>query len=481
MRSLLAQIGDSTAELTKTFIESELTIRDDCDSLRRKVDIARETELENIHKASITLMVEIDAYEQECLSSWRKVKQFNEHVVEDVSKRMRAFIAVQQPFLQSVHENDYDLTRRLDEAKKLAQELSDRKMELKAAMFNDKLASFVAFPSMDEVTLGDLAFTSIQIPFKTLDITNNELNFIDFRSEYEFVLPVEHGQRIVTFKFDGIEQVTQMSCFDKLGRLIGSDNLECHVWREDVARCGPNTFVVCPESDSPKLSVYNSSLHRVRSVECKSFLYICCNSKFVFGLLDTGDSYETDSEDDEPEDDNNDENDEQEAEVENSTEKIQVRHLDTLSKAFDLRVPGNYWIERIMADEHHVVAMSKLKNNTSSSQWFMSIFDLATCNDSIGGDITGARRGSGKTTRNFFLADRHVHLDVEAPTFGPNFVLFDGWLVFPNQNRELIWFDKTGKRSETSTPLDTFNLKDIYSFGSSLIFVQHDGKLLLKR
>ena len=69
LRSLLAQIGDSTADLTKLLNDSELTIEEHCDSLRRQVDIAREIAIENIHKASSTLMTEIDEYERDCLSS----------------------------------------------------------------------------------------------------------------------------------------------------------------------------------------------------------------------------------------------------------------------------------------------------------------------------------------------------------------------------------------------------------------------------
>ena len=109
-------------------IESELTIREHCDSLRQQVDIARETALENIYKASNTLISEIDAYELGCLSSWAAAKESNEVIVKDVSKRMRAFLAEQHAFLQSVEASDDELILHLEEANKIAQELSDRKM-----------------------------------------------------------------------------------------------------------------------------------------------------------------------------------------------------------------------------------------------------------------------------------------------------------------------------------------------------------------
>ena len=87
-------------------IESESTFREHCDSLRQEVDIARETDVENIHKASSKLITEIDTYECECLSSWTAVKESNKNEVKNVNKRMGAFIAEQQEFLHSLKASD---------------------------------------------------------------------------------------------------------------------------------------------------------------------------------------------------------------------------------------------------------------------------------------------------------------------------------------------------------------------------------------
>ena len=325
-------------------------------------------------------------------------------------------------------------------------------------MFNDKLASFHAFPSMDETCLlGELAFTDIQLPFKKLDMTSTKFKQIDIHVGYDFLLPFEHGQFVVTFNRyktseDSEEDMTLMSCFDPLGRLTGSKYLFHHVEHEHVGQCGPSEFIVCHYSDSPELSVYDSDLKCLRNVGCRDFSSFCCNSQFVFGLWNTGDSCLADSDDD----------DKQEEEY--SSHRIQARHLDTLSKAFSLRVPKKYTIERIMADERHVVAMSFLKDSKLSSEWFMSIFDLATYSES-----------------DFFLAERHVGLAIESYSL-PRVFLFDGWLVVPRENQnELVWFDKRGARSETSTKWDSDDLNNICSSGSSLFFIQRDGNLLLKR
>ena len=88
----------------------------------------------------------------------------------------------------------------MEEARKLAQELSDRKKELKAAMFDNKLASFHAFPSIGEASHGELTFALIQLQFKQLDIASAKLKPLDYRIDYDFVLPLDHGRRIVTFQ-----------------------------------------------------------------------------------------------------------------------------------------------------------------------------------------------------------------------------------------------------------------------------------------
>ena len=77
-----------------------------------------------------------------------------------------------------------ELTQHLDEADKLAQELSDREKEIKAAMFGNTLASFIASPSMDDgfSLLGKLAFTPIQLPFKQLDMASTDLKRVDIRA-----------------------------------------------------------------------------------------------------------------------------------------------------------------------------------------------------------------------------------------------------------------------------------------------------------
>ena len=140
---------------------------------------------------------------------------------------------------------------RQDEANKLAQELSDRKKVPKSAMFNDKLASFIAFPSIGDVSLGELAFTNIQMPFKKLDMTttssSSELKPVDIRTtfDFDFVMPLDDGQCIVTFKWfnrkDNFERLfTQINSFDLSGRLIGSlSDLEYHVDREKSGSMRP--------------------------------------------------------------------------------------------------------------------------------------------------------------------------------------------------------------------------------------------------
>ena len=468
--------------------KSEMTIREHCDSIRHKVDLAREIALESIQKASNTLMKEIDEYERECLSSWSAVKESTEVTMEDVSKRMRAFLDEQQEHLQSVQTSDDELTLRLDEARKLSKELSDRKKELKAAMFNNKLASFNAlFDDFDgdASLLGELTFPHIQLPLKHLDMASTEFKHFDIRvDDYAFLLPLSHGQRIVTFERfirDNGLSFTQMRCFDQHGRLIGAETVECYVQQANVAQSGPDKFFICDGSHDPELILYDSCLNCLSTIECNNFSQICCNSQFLFGLWDRNDengrNCESDSDDDDDNDDDDDGDDDgDEQDEQYASRRINVHYLDTMKKAFCLLVPEKYTISRILADKHHVVALSLLSDEAESRQLYMSIFALQ--------QETSNKKKGNKPARNFFLLYTWVDLDLTFDHWTlSGLFLFGGWLVVGLMNaKELVWFDKSGTRSETSTKLHKYSIwRPIYSSGSSILIPQHKYKYLVKR
>ena len=359
---------------------------------------------------------------------------------------------------KNLQASETELQLHLDEADKLAQELTDRKTELKAAMFGNKLASFNAFPiTADATSLGELTFTNVQLPFKSLNIAGTKFKSMVIRDGYEFVLPLDQGRCVVAFtnctNDELIKYTTQMCSFDRLGRLLGSDSLYQPVDQACVAQCGPNEFVVCADKYPPELGVYDSHLQCLRTVRCfQTFSSLCCNSKFVFGLWQhlrgANNPYQKRS--------------------------IQAYHLDTLSEAFGLEVPAKYTMKRIMADEHHVVAMGRVEDSeTPSRPWCMSVFDLtkATCNESSGDKTSGGKRASRS-----FMIESNFELSIK-PLSLSNVFLFEGWLVVPLKN-ELAWFDKKGKRSATSTEWDSEYLKQIYSSGSSLLFGPNDNTLL---
>ena len=369
------------------------------------------------------------------------------------------------------------MTRYLAKAKELVQELDEHKKELKSAVFDNRIALLNAFPSSigDAMPLlGELTFANVQVPFDWLEVDCTvEFKPLDIRARYDFLLPLDDGQRIVAFKqflleSDDEKCFTQMSCFDQLGRLVATGELEHHVQLENVAQCGPSEFVVFHESNasgSPKLSVYASAdLKCLRTSACNNyFSNTCCNSKFVFGLCD---SFELDSGKD---DDDDSDDDTTERSKYCSRQRIRVHHLDTLSEAFALLVPKKYKIERLLADEHHLVAVCRMGDKTR--QWYMTVFDLATCDEILS--------RSGDKTGHFCPPESLVDLDMEW-LWQEELFLLDGWLVVPSAE-EILWFDKRGNRSETSTYVDTSDLHTIYASRSALLFHFHDGKLLMKR
>ena len=374
-------------------------------------------------------------------------------------------------YLQSVQTSEAELTLHLDEANKLARELSDLKKELKATMFDNNLASFNAFPDFSDMSLlGELTFTHIQLPFKKLDITSVEFKPVDIPARFDFLLPLEHGERIVVFErffkrqFPITCGITKMRCLDRLGRMIRSSIVVSSLlWRGKVSQCGPSKFVVCHDTAErePELSVYDSDLNCLRNVRCKDFTNIYCNCKFVFGLWEDERELVSNPDDEQY-----------------SSRRIQVCHVDTLTEVFSLRVPKKYMMERIMADEHRAVVISRLKDSEPSSQWFMSNFYLQTLGKEIGGE-RDSKNARGEKAEHFFLIERKIDLNLDWVRLQDIFML-DGWLAVP-RNEEIIWFDKEGNRSETSTDLDTNELRGIYSSNSNLLFVLNNDKVFVKR
>ena len=361
----------------------------------------------------------------------------------------------------------------LNKAKKFAKELSDGKKLLKSAWFGNRLATFDARPSIgDAMPLGELTFSHMQLPIATLDKNDlTDLKPVELLVPYAFLLALDRGQRIVAFKqfltnVNITKYFTQMSCFDQLGRLIATDTVERHVRQEDVVECGPSEFVVYhDQSDSHQLSVYNSALKCLRNTQSKQFSSICCNSKFVFGLW-----YDDDDDDAKDDDDGDDQ------EEEYSRQMIRVLHLDTLSEAFVLRMPAQYTIERILADEYHVVAMCPVGDE--ARQWYMCLIDLATCNQ-IEDDTSNTSAGGVKTAC-VSLAENRIDVEISWLWLDQVFLL-DGWLAVPSY-QEIMWFDKEGTRSETRTNWDnTTQLWAINASRSGVLFKFRDGSLLMKR
>ena len=129
-----------------------------------------------------------------------------------------------------------------------------------------------------------------------------------------------------------------------------------------------------------------------------------------------------------------------------------------LSEAFALLVPKKYKIERLFADEHHLVAVCRVGDKTR--QWYMTVFDLA-------GNQIGSGDGNDKTG-HFCPPESLIDLDM-GRLWQEELFLSKGWLVVPTAE-EILWFDKWGNRSATSPSVDTSDLHTIYASRSVLLY-----------
>ena len=76
-------------------------------------------------------------------------------------------------------------------------------------------------------------------------MTSTDLQPIDISADYDFLLPLDHGQRIVAFKhFNTSTLYTKFSRFDwsagRTHRNRLSDKLDWRVAQENVTQCGLN-------------------------------------------------------------------------------------------------------------------------------------------------------------------------------------------------------------------------------------------------
>ena len=85
---------------------------------------------------------------------------------------------------------------------------------------------------------------------------------------------------------------------------------------------------------------------------------------------------------------------------------------------------------------------------------------------------TETQEARGRKTVRFLPVGSHIELTLVEPLLLSSVFLFDEWLVVPLKDaNEIVWFDKKGKRSETSTKLNnSSNVLAVYSSDSSPLF-----------
>ena len=152
---------------------------------------------------TIKLVTQIDEYEQGCLTSLAASKAANQVMVEETIKQVDVFLTEKGNYLQEMHSttksisslvasiqankalkndkkielinsiqtvNELLIQTSIDEAIKIKETIGERKTRIKATMFNNKQMSFRE-NKLEEISLGEFEFKTLQMPYACLDLT----------------------------------------------------------------------------------------------------------------------------------------------------------------------------------------------------------------------------------------------------------------------------------------------------------------------
>ena len=422
-RSLLSRARN----LDHVINDLQTRVKSHCAHLRQDVRNAKARAAEILAREELEHMRDIDAYERECLSRAVASAESDQASINGIFEEKRAFINEHAQLA-----DDRSLQHAIDDLIKLKETVGKREGDIMAAVYGNQQATFRDYTDMRGVSLGELAFTTIQYPFAKLDLTKmRPLNISPSLTTHDTsVWPLSNGHYITTHSpstYQDIvpDAVTRLCSYDPSGRMVHSIELDADSVIGDVVN---DQLVVSDYSliEGSTLWVFNSSLNCLLEKSVSSFyLKICCNSTYVFCVAS-----------------------------ENDELVVDVRRLDTLVKVFRLHVASFHDIKSIFANESYACTLSYDRAGHN----FLSYFDL---------------RGS-----------------VDSWTFAANRVLpvsNDDYLIYADciacfKGRQLTWLDKSGNASSTITQIviqQGAQINRVTQSGKSVLFYLDDNRVFV--
>ncbi len=184
--SLLNELQSNINEIVDKLNRPEVKIRDYCDKLRNKIDIATETLIDNINKFRTKMLTDINTYESNCIKSLKQIDKrdlYVKIVKENVDKLDRM-----QNYLNNCKIEENSVKKMTQDAKMSEYKLKNLLKILNGYLFGSNLLHFdESIRTIDSSLIGKLDYENLIIMDDLLDIDKivnpKQQLKIDFKSD----------------------------------------------------------------------------------------------------------------------------------------------------------------------------------------------------------------------------------------------------------------------------------------------------------
>ena len=172
---LLGSIGIKLRQAEFNLFNGDYFLKEHCRELRRHVQLAKETKVEQLEKLSDQMLSQIDSYEKERLNAY----QLNANKQEFTTK-LNDLKKMLNDWNEKLNDHQQSLIKETDSARDVLSRLAVEQENLKSLIFDGQLLDLVKNQEeLSENLFGQLTFTS----FDCIDF--NSLNKIDMNAHFD--------------------------------------------------------------------------------------------------------------------------------------------------------------------------------------------------------------------------------------------------------------------------------------------------------
>lgn len=164
LKKMITALDDSVNSLLFEMNNSDFIIREQFSELRRQVVLTKDEKIHEIEKHTNGMIERINAYEQDCIQKYSKIKQSRQQADKLVNK-INSLVRQQKNYLDQLKIDDREMKASREMLHILKGKIEEKRISESHLMFNNQTMEFEANMSpIDEEFIGilrheDIAFT----------------------------------------------------------------------------------------------------------------------------------------------------------------------------------------------------------------------------------------------------------------------------------------------------------------------------------